>query len=159
MLAILYVGIGIMMLQSGVTALLFYIATGFFSILFTAIFLQLIVIVLSAYSLHQLGLTKSQYDILSNSGVVLVALIISGAGDAQRDKHLRYDELPPSTIRCKGYKIEKRVSQYWLAVAADNSRVLINQDCEPKFQVIAAEYFRALPDGAPADEISKLFDR
>jgi hypothetical protein len=155
-LRILYWGIGILLAQSGMIALLDYIATGYVNTFFAAIFAQLAVISVSTIALHRLNLTKTTYDILSNAGVIVVALATSGASDAQIDKHLRYSEMLSPSAMCGQMKIRKRVSEYWLAVSPDNGRYLVDDNCDRKFVVVQGQQFSPLSVGAPSEHIATL---
>lgn len=140
-----------------IIAILYYIASGFFNYIFISIALQIYIILLSGWILDRFSLSKPQYDILSITLLVLSALMTSALSDAQSDKHWRYKDYNQPQVRCNDILVLRNVSELSLAVRKDNSRILIDLDCNQKFIVSSAEQFRPIPDGAPAKIIARLF--
>jgi hypothetical protein len=153
----LWWGLIILWAQTTVTALLAFMATGFLPRLFASLSAQFGVILLSLWALKRFDLKKLHYDLLSVASLILVSLAVSGFGDAQNDKHLRFTDLPSPWIGCRDLQIRRRFSDFSLAIARDNSRVLVNDNCEVKYTVTSAKRFTPLPEGAPADQIMTLF--
>lgn len=96
--------------------------------------------------------------------VVLVLNVASNAvGAAFIDRTTSYAQAKDKHSWCARYVIIRAMSDKFLAVAPDESRVIIDSDCKIRFIVLSGDRYRSLPSkpgfGMFSDAFAKLFSR
>lgn len=138
-------------------SVLYFVESGFFPFYIFFYGIQFSTLLVALWALNRFDLTKTQFDFLITGALVFLSLIGSGLSDAQIDKALPHGRFDEPRVRCESSLILRNVSDYFLVVNKDNSRSLVDKECEARFQVIAESEFRPLPDSSPAQVIGRLF--
>ena len=76
---------------------------------------------------------------------VLLIVCINGLSRGQADRMISYDDAAKDHPRCGEYVVVAPLGERFLAIASDQSRVVINEDCEVKIVLVAAQAFRPPP--------------
>jgi hypothetical protein len=83
--------------------------------------------------------------------MAIISIALAGLGDGQMDRSGRISEVGANRPTCNDLTVLRALSSNFLAVARDNSRVIIDQNCKVKFTLFPAAKFIPRPDGAPMD--------
>lgn len=121
-----------MAVVSIIGALLYYRLTG--RIAFSAVVsLTIAFIVLYCRFLHLKNLERLQPMVALAFLFPVLVSAYSGAQSAERDEFLTYTSLDKDSPRCGNFAMIRNIGDYFMAAAKDGQRVMIDEDCKPRF--------------------------
>lgn len=92
--------------------------------------------------------------------LIISSVVFGGLTQGQHDRFSRYAEIKDQHAWCSNFVILRPVSNNFLAVGPDESRVIIDQECRVRQVLLSHDRYRPLPDkGGPQiiiEAISKL---
>jgi hypothetical protein len=78
--------------------------------------------------------------------MTVISLVMSGLSDAQRDRYVEFNWIKKHTASCGNFAVIRPLSDNFLAVAPDESRIVINEACKLMFTLHRRDEFQRLPD-------------
>lgn len=78
--------------------------------------------------------------------MTVISLLMSGLSDAQRDRYVEFNWIKKHTASCGDFAVIRPLSENFLAVAPDESRIVIDENCKLMFTLHRKDEFQPLPD-------------
>lgn len=121
-----------------------YNRTGFHA--YTLLYFPSVVFIsiVNAIFFRRYGIASKWVPVAAIVVAVMLSIAISGMNDAQEARAVNYEEERAEKASCGNFVVLLPVGDLFLAVGTDNARVLIDENCQPKFSLYQGYEFREL---------------
>ncbi|WP_109356410.1 hypothetical protein [Sphingorhabdus sp. EL138] len=139
------VGGSVFVLLALLSVIIFYARTGFLHFTFANIVLIFGWVVIDQFFVRRSGLNKIQRELIFYGGFALIMTVSAGLHQGQMDRHLAYSQLESNNPKCEELIVLRSLSDRFLAVDKDNTRLIIDEECKPVFTLFDSSGFQKFP--------------